>query len=204
MAEFLSSIVELFRKYGIKSVTMDDIARELGISKKTLYKIVSDKNDLVSKAIEFEYQAKAESMTNMVNSGINAIDELFEFCRFISHHVKSHSHAFDYDLRKYYPEVFHKLSERKRDLLYNFFINNIERGKRERIYRIEMDGDIIAKLNMWRMDSLKDNSVFSVDDFFSGKIFRELVIYHIRGIANEQVIEFLISNKDKLNKLEFE
>jgi AcrR family transcriptional regulator len=204
MAEFLSRIVDLFRKYGIKSVTMDDIARELAISKKTLYKLVTDKNDLVSKAIEFEYHSEEESMIKMVNSGSNAIDELFEFCRFISHHIKSHSHVFDYDLRKYYPEVFHTLSERKRDLLYKFFIENIERGKRERIYRAEMDTDTIAKLKMLRMDSMKDSSVFTGDDFFSGKIFRELFIYHIRGIANEKGIEFLMSNKDRMDKLEFE
>src|ERR1035437_2884162 len=106
LKNLLSKVRCLYMKYGIKSVTMDDVARELGISKKTLYQYVNDKNELVQKVVEMELDDKAEGFSKMNCSGLNAIEELFEVHKMIRQMLKDYNPSTEYDLRKYYPELF--------------------------------------------------------------------------------------------------
>lgn len=189
----------MYRKYGIKSVTMDDIARELVISKKTLYQMWPDKDSLVAGVMDLEYEHGYSCVKKLMEKGMNAIDELLEVNRFVSFHLKNYSPAFDYDLKKYYPEIFRKVQIQRRDLMYRNILANMQKGKNEGIYRADLDEEIIARLHVSRMESMHENSMFTIEDFMNGRVFRELFIYHIRGIANEKGIEFLELNMHKLD-----
>ena len=202
--EILSRVVDLYLKYGIKSVTMDDVARELGISKKTLYQLVKNKSELVEMAMEFENNRAHECFQEVISAGQNAIDELMEVSRFVTVHMRTNSAALDYDLRKYFPENFRKRNQKKREMMYQSVLENMRKGKEQGIFREELNEEIIAKLHVQRMESMHESSLFTAVGMTTGKVFKEVFIYHIRGIANEKGIEYLKRNIHRLDHLDLE
>ena len=96
----LDRVIILYRKYGIKSITMDDVARELGISKKTLYQYVDDKNELVNKAVMHDIDRHFYNINCIKNKNLNAIDELLEINRYLTVMLKDYNPSWDYDLKK--------------------------------------------------------------------------------------------------------
>ena len=198
MKGIVSKAIDLFRKYGIKSVTMDDVARELGISKKTLYRYVNDKTDLVSKVMDFELERNKDCYLTLIHTGKNAIEELFEVLKYLSVQLKRYSPSFEYDLKKYYPAIYKKVHQIQRDNMYEAMLENSRKGKKEGLYRKEMQEEIIVKLQVSRIESMYEDHLFTIEDFTSGKIFLEVFIYHIRGIANEKGIAVLEENLKKL------
>ncbi|MCX6326791.1 MAG: TetR/AcrR family transcriptional regulator [Bacteroidia bacterium] len=190
---------ELYMKYGIKSITMDDVARELSISKKTLYQFVADKDDLVGKFCENEIAQRQEELFNCFQIGFNAIEEIFQISVFMHKLMRDQNPATDYDLKKYYPHHYQRIVETRRERMYNYILLNLKNGKKEGLYREDMDEIIIAKLYLSRTENVHFNELFSVEEFTSFKLFTELITYHVRGIATGKGITIL---EKKLKKLE--
>ncbi|MEI6049843.1 MAG: TetR/AcrR family transcriptional regulator [Bacteroidota bacterium] len=191
LKNILLKVRELYMKYGIKSITMDDVARELGISKKTLYQFVSDKDDLVGRFIDNEIDLRQEEIFKCFKIGFNAIEELFDISIFMNKMMKDQNPATDHDLRKYYPHHYQKIAKTRRDGIINYILLNLKKGKVEGLYRKEMNEEIIAKLYMSRSENIHLNELFTVEEFTSNKIFVELITYHVRGIATEEGITIL-------------
>ncbi len=198
----LAKVRELYMKYGIKSVTMDDVANELGISKKTLYQFVSDKDELVGKFIEYEIDIRQEEIFKCFQKGFNAIEELFEISLFMNKMMREQNPATEHDLKKYYPEYYQKTISTRRERMNKYILLNLEKGKKEGLYRKEVDNEIISKLYLSRSETIHINSLFTVEEFTSMRLFRELLTYHIRGIATEKGIEVLERKIEKINKIE--
>ena len=186
-------------KYGIKSITMDDVARELGISKKTLYQYVSDKDDLVGKFIDNEITMRQEEICKCFRIGYNAIEELFEISIYMNKLMRNQSTATEYDLKKYYPAHYHKTLIGRKEGIYNYILTNLKKGIKEGLYRKEMDKEVIAKLYLWRTENIHFDELFTVEEFTSVKLFIELLNYHVRGIATEKGIGVL---ENKIKELE--
>lgn len=190
---------ELYMKYGIKSITMDDVAHEMGISKKTLYQYVSDKDDLVGKFIESEISKRKDELIRCFQIGFNAIEELFEISVFMNKLMRDQNPATEHDLKKYYPHHYQKMVETRRERMYNYILLNLRKGKKEEVYRADMDEVVIAKLYLSRTENIHFNELFTVEEFTSLKLFTELITYHVRGIATAKGIEIL---DKKLKELE--
>jgi DNA-binding XRE family transcriptional regulator len=188
LKNILSKVRELYMKYGIKSITMDDVAEELGISKKTLYQYVTDKDDLVGKFIENEIELRMKGICNCFRLGFNAIEELFEISLFMNKLMREQNPATEHDLKKYYPQHFQKVVKTRREGMFKYILLNLKKGKEEGLYRDDMDEEIIAKLYLSRAESININDLYTVEEFTSIKIFIELLIYHVRGIATEKGI----------------
>lgn len=203
MSEELKNILlkvrELYMKYGIKSITMDDVALELGISKKTLYQYVIDKDDLVGKFINHEILVRQEEICKCFRIGFNAIEELFEISILMNKIMRDQNPATEHDLKKYYPHHFQKIVKARRDGIYNYVLLNLKRGKKDGLYRDEMDEEIIAKLYLSRVEGIHLNDLITVDEFTSIKNFNELLTYHVRGIATKKGIIVL---EKKIQELE--
>jgi len=188
LKNILQKVRELYMKYGIKSITMDDVARELGISKKTLYQYVVDKDELVGKFVDNEIALRQEEICKCFRVGYNAIEELFEISIFMNKLMRNQSSATEYDLKKYYPNHFQKALKARREGIYNYILLNLKKGVNEGLYREEMNKEIIAKLFLWRSEDSHLNDLFTVDEFTSPKLFIELLTYHVRGIAAQKGI----------------
>jgi TetR/AcrR family transcriptional regulator, cholesterol catabolism regulator len=191
LKDILLKVRELYMRYGIKSITMDDVASHLSISKKTLYKYVTDKDDLVGKIFDMELEQGANEMECVRGASLNAIEKLLMVSKIINHKLKHLNPATEYDLKKYYPHHYQKLVSARRQRMYKNVVANIEKGKEEGLYREDLDADVIGKLQVSRVENMVDNDFFGVDEFTSPRFFQEVFIYHIRGIANQKGIDFL-------------
>ena len=199
LKNILIRVRDLYMKYGIKSITMDDVARELGISKKTLYQYVTDKDDLVGKFIENEIAIRQEEICKCFRIGYNAIEELFEISLFMNRLMRNQSTVTEYDLKKYYPVHYYKAQSARREGIYNYILLNLKKGIKEGLYRAEMNKEVIAKLYLWRSENVHLDELFTLEEFTSTKLFIELLNYHIRGIATEKGIIVL---EKKIKELE--
>ncbi len=199
LKNILIKVRELYTKFGIKSITMDDVARELGISKKTLYQYVTDKDDLVGKYIDNEILLRQEEICKCFRIGFNAIEELFEISSFMNKLMRNQNSATEYDLKKYYPAHYHKTVKARRQGIYDYIMTNLKKGIKEGLYRKDMDLEVIAKLYLWRAENAHFDELFTVEEFTSVKLFVELINYHVRGIATEKGIMVL---EKKLKELE--
>ncbi len=196
--EILARTFELYYKYAIKSVTMDDVARELGISKKTLYQHVTNKLELVEMVVRSEMEKAAQRHKNIQQMNLNAIEELFEVSKIMNEHLKKHNPALFYDLKKYYPKLYHEIKQNKREKTYEAVLRNLKKGISEGLYRKEIKAEIIAKLYVSRLEQSYEESIFSLEEITSIEVFNEILIYHLHGICNEKGLEILKGNLNKL------
>lgn len=196
----LQKVTALFFKYGIKSVTMDDIARELGMSKKTLYQFFENKNDLLAQIIQLESE-RDEKMTCLVlQNAVNAVDELMGF---VKHGIEEFakvksSPTVVYDLQKYYRDIWVQFETGMNQRIYEGTKNNIERGKNEGLYRLDVDADVVAKLYVRQMMAIIDEDIFPSKIYDKIHLFQQYLIYHIYGIATPKGIALFDSKMKAL------
>jgi TetR/AcrR family transcriptional regulator, cholesterol catabolism regulator len=196
----LEKVLGLYQKYGIKSITMDDVSRELGISKKTLYQYVTDKTDLVSKVLDLELSRRKCEFEKMDDCERNAIEEMIDVHRFVNKKMQEYNPSTEYDLKKYYPDLYRKYHEERHQKMYEKVLDNMKRGKEQGIYRAEMNEEIIAKLTVMRTEFISGNETYNLSEITSQQFFTEIMIYHIRGIANEAGLKILEENIYKMIK----
>jgi len=194
--QILEKAEELYLKIGIKSVSMDDLARRLGISKKTLYQYVENKNDLVSQIIGCHINEEKEAVTEILNNSDNAIDEMLKVAKYVLTQLRKLSPTAVYDLKKYYRNCWEIIEKHNQFFVYNHIKHNIERGQREEIYREDVNADIIAKLYVSQNFLIVDEDLFPLREYDRDKLFSQFIMYHIRGIACPKGLEIL----DELRK----
>ncbi|HPG32815.1 MAG: TetR/AcrR family transcriptional regulator [Lentimicrobiaceae bacterium] len=173
----------LFRKYGIRSISMDDIAKELSMSKKTLYQYVENKTDLIEKLLKHV----VSDSTSCITEGdvpMNAIDILLQVSVRVSDEIKELNPSIAFDLEKFYPVLYRNFVNAKREHVYKKIKENLEQGGREGIYRTDLDADLVAKLYVQKLIDVHDPEFLSSVDFSQEKVFQVMFDNHIRGIAN--------------------
>jgi hypothetical protein len=113
--------------------------------------------------------------------------------------MRAQNPATEHDLKKYYPHHHQKTVKVRRDRMYEYILFNLNKGKEEGLYRDDMNSEIIAKLYLSRTENIHFNELFSVEEFTSLKLFKELLSYHVRGIATQKGINVL---ENKIKELE--
>ncbi len=194
--KILIKSLELFKQYGLRSVSMDDIASELAISKKTIYEHVKDKAELIEmvllKKLNFNIK-EFEEVFNNFNK--NAIEKILILNDKIVGLIKEFSPAIKFDLQKYYPELYTKIIDTKKKKMIKMIAENIKNGKKENLFREDIDENTITKLHISGIDAICDNSFFN-NKHDSVNLFSQLLDYHIRGIVNDKGLELF----EKLKK----
>lgn len=180
---FLSAF-DLFMKYGIKSVSMDDICRKLGISKKTIYTLISNKQDLVEKIIRLHLKHDEEQINKIVNTAENAIDAMSGIGRHVLQFLRAMKPSLIYDLQKYYPDLWQIIEEQHYGFIYETIKTNLGRGQKEGLYIDTLDCDIIAKLYVEKTHCIADEEHFPSSTYTRPRLFEELFGYHMRGITS--------------------
>jgi len=181
---------ELYLQYGIKSLTMDDLARELGISKKTLYQFVTDKSDLVKRVIMRKFDQYKCRIDNYPED-LNAIEILVHTNEVILEMMKKSVPSIEYDLLKYYPEVWNELISTRRKVIYEQIRQNLQQGIAEGLYREELNIPIIAKIHASRAELKWQSGFFTMEEMMSPAVMTEMLVYHLRGICNAKGLEIL-------------
>ena len=189
--EILVKTALLFKTYGIKSMTMDEIARQLGISKKTLYQFVNNKNDLVLKMMSMHIGQEQDCIEEVYKETNNAIDELMETSKLVSSQVKEMHPSVMFDLNKYHPEAFHLLRDHKDKFIYKNIKRNLETGIEEGLYRNNLTPELVTRLYLSMVHSIMGPEDFSNKEFSYADLHLEMMRYHIRGIASAKGREYL-------------
>jgi AcrR family transcriptional regulator len=191
--KILEHACEMFFEYGTRSISMDDIAKKLAISKKTLYQYYSNKLDLIDQALKWELNHPKFSFISPNFKGLNAIERYWKFHQFICEMIKEPHHTLEFDLKKYHPELWNNFKSSKMKLFGEELKLNIKQGIKEGLYRQELNIDIISNLlvrfylNKWN----EDYDVFSKEELMSEELNKELTIYHLHGICSEKGIQYL-------------
>jgi AcrR family transcriptional regulator len=187
----LEHATKIFMRYGLKSVTMDDVSRELKISKKTLYKFVTDKNDLVAQVMKAHIQNDESCICDLIKESKNAIEEILSISEFVGGMVNNLHPSIHYDLEKYYPEAWELFIGHKRNFVLNCMMENTLRGIKEGYYRKDLNVPIISLIYVSRIDLVFDGQLFPPDQYNFKDVYMEMMNYHLRGISSEKGIKYL-------------
>jgi len=186
----LSESLRLFMKNGIRSISMDDIAKELGMSKKTIYQYVANKTELVEMVLDFMREKESNVCIDGDITKMNAIDVLLAVSRNVSRQMKDLNPINAYELQKYYPSIYREFILKKRDHVYTTLKKNFEQGIAEGIYRNDLDIDLVARLYIQKLVDVHDPEFLSSVNFGFEKVFQVMFDNHIRGIANAEGLAY--------------
>ena len=193
----LNHLEGLFLKYGIKSLTMDDVAADLGISKKTLYQWFSSKDDLVIKVLTHHITREKTQCVQLASNAQNAIEEILILMNMNSQEMSQMKANVVYDLQKYHREAWELVRKYQQDFVYKVITENILRGRKEGLYREDFDMDIIARLHLAAVFNLFDPEIFPDNVTARVTLFKEYMMHFLHGIITSKGLAYL---KKKLNK----
>lgn len=196
---FLSKGTQLFIENGAKSVTMDEIAKEFGISKKTLYQKYKNKEELLEEVLKYKLQEVIERLKYLDENIDNAVARMF--CRDEEIDKVSHSNnnILIRQLLKYYPAIFHKHMLNFSTKFSEVLVHNIEKGRKQGLYREDFDPELYAKLFFQLVMSYDSSPYFDVELIERENFMQETMFFYLNAITNEKGKEVLKNLKQKLD-----
>lgn len=183
--KILEQTFDLIMKYGIKSVSMDDISRGIGISKKTIYQYFENKKSLIHEVIENHITKDEAEITTIINETKNAIDEMVTIAKHILVFLRSMSPSMMFDTQKYYPKIWERVENQHFTFILNTIVTNIKRGQNEGFYCLDINADIISKMYVRQILTLADETIFPLSKYERSDLYKNLVTYHVRGLLND-------------------
>lgn len=191
LIKILDASEQLFRKYGIRSVTMTDIAKAMGMSKKTLYVYVENKHDLVSKIMKRYIVENQQICYNIQNIAENALDELLKVSLYVQRQIKEINPSLIFDLQKYHRPIWEMLDAFHRKDVLEMIENNLNRGVSEGLYRSDLQVSFISRIYVGLMPIMSDAELFPHNKFPTHALHKEFIKYHIHGIVSKKGEELL-------------
>ncbi|MCE7043587.1 TetR/AcrR family transcriptional regulator [Dyadobacter sp. CY312] len=193
----VKSALNLFWRYGIKSVTMDDIAKELGISKRTIYQHYSDKEAILKVVIQEELSSQQCDMEQLDEMTDNPIDQMIQATDQMRTAMAHMNPALLYDLKKYYPESWGLFQSYKHEFILKGIRDNMYHGISLGFYRPDIDVDVLSLLRIEEFEIAFDPSIFPPDKFHMMRVQMQFVHHFLRGIMTEKGFEYYNTIKDK-------
>ncbi|TAI47370.1 TetR/AcrR family transcriptional regulator [Flagellimonas allohymeniacidonis] len=181
--KILHKATELFLTLGFKSVTMDDLAQDMGISKKTIYSHFENKTQLVEESTMNLFWYISNGIDEIIALDKNPIEELYEIKKFVMLHLKDEKSSPQYQLQKYYPAVHERLRQNQFDVMQKCVLDNIKRGVAMGIYRNNINMEFVSRIYFSGVTSIKDNSLFPLSIFSTYELMDNYLEYHLRGIV---------------------
>lgn len=186
LTKILEAAEGLFLKYGVRSVTMADIARDLGMSKKTLYVHVENKRDLVQQILQKHIQEDKRQCLSIVKSAENALEALLKMSVYAQKHMNDINPSLLFDLKKYHRPVWELLDNFHRKEMLQMVINNLQEGVEEGLYRADLNVELIARIHVSLMLILSDVDFFPMEQFPLSVRHAEFTKYHIHAIVSDK------------------
>jgi TetR/AcrR family transcriptional regulator, cholesterol catabolism regulator len=195
----LSATAELFMRYGIRSVTMDTIAKELAMSKKTIYQYFKDKNEIVEQVTILHLENEKKMFEDVKTSSKNSIEELIKVSKCLGNSLATINPSLLYDLQKFHPKAWQKYLEYKEKVFRSGILHSLRKGMEEGFYRPEINPEIIATIRLEQVQIAFDQRIFPVAKFDFKEIQMEIFTHFVYGIVTEKGRELYISYLGNLN-----
>jgi len=205
LEQMLEQIKELFFEFGIKNLNMDDISHKLGISKKTLYRFVKSKEDLIIKLFEYDQTKWIKSMNLLGSDQVNAIEKLFKVSLMVYEEMKRFNPMILFELRKYYEPLYNEFNARRLAIISRSMTLNLEKGIGEGLYRQDLNNDAAVAIYMSYLVEIHNNAeVCKIANVTFDELFRAMFENHIRAISTPLGVEYFEKRKreiiESLNK----
>lgn len=176
---------------------MDDIAREQGMSKKTIYKYFSSKKELVNSVAREHNEAEKKAITEIQNSTENAIQEMVEISRYVNNILKGLNPSIIFDLKKYYRASWQMFESLHNDFVYSVMKNNMEQGQKESLYRNDFDADMLARFYTGMALIITEQDIFPRETYSKELIYNSYIDYHMKAIMTPKGLELYLKYKDQ-------
>ncbi len=181
----------MFLVIGFKSVTMDDIAKKSGISKKTIYTHFNNKTALVGAVTDFLFETVLGGIDLIHKQEDNPIVELFAIKKLVMEHLKDEKSSPQYQLQKYYPKIYANLKHKQFCEMQELIKDNLIKGIEQKLYRSTIDIDFIARIYFQGVVGIKDKDLFPLKNYSMNTLNNYYLEYHLRGICTEKGIQEL-------------
>jgi TetR/AcrR family transcriptional regulator, cholesterol catabolism regulator len=191
---------DLFIRYGIRSITMDEIAAQLGISKKTIYQFFIDKDAMVEAVVNKEISRNEEGCRSFSMTAENAVHEIFLALDSIQEMLKAMNPQLMYDLEKHHPVAYKRLKQYKYQFLYATIKENLEKGTREDLYRPDLNVDLTTRHRIETAFMPFNQDAFPLNKYPMNQTCQELAILFLHSICNakgKKLIEKYLNERQK-------
>ena len=192
----IERVNDVYINKGVKRTTMDDMAKALNVSKKTLYKYVKNRKELVMKSTYFHVSRDRKRVTEIQNENYNPIIEQYELAKFVIETISKINPVLHSDLENYFPEAWTYLNQYFNGFIFEILYSNLKRGQLEGVYHIHFKPEIVARFFANRIDIIFDGELFPSSEFNFKEIYLEYLMYNLNSIVSEQ-------GKEMLNTLDF-
>ncbi|MCE1197757.1 MAG: TetR/AcrR family transcriptional regulator [Marinilabiliales bacterium] len=196
--ELVPPIKELFYAYGLKSLSMDDLSRHLGISKKTLYQFVKNKEDLVEKVFLYEDPKTMELGRRVALEDCNAIEKLLNISKLAYDEIKKINPMIRFEMEKYYHATWEKIMMKKKQYVVEGMKLNMEQGIKEKLYRSDVNIDLMASIYLNTFIELHHSDICKILDVNFVQLFEVLFENHIRAISTPDGLAYFESRKAEI------
>ncbi len=196
--ELVEPIRDLFYAYGLKNLSMDDISHRLGISKKTLYTFVKNKEELLEKIFLHEDDRLQLMSEEMDKLNINAIEKLLKISQLVNDEMKRINPMIRFEMQKYYTQLYDLFVERKRRNVFEGMKINIQQGINEQIYRDDINVDLVATIYLNSFIELHNSDICKMLDINFIQLFEVLFENHIRAISTSTGLAYFESRKKEI------
>jgi len=191
---------ELFFRFGLKNVTMDDIATKLGISKKTIYQFYTDKDTLIDAVVQREIDNDVVECAEHLLISENAVHEVFLALDMMQEMMSTMNPVIFFEMQKYYPSAFKKMNDHKNKFLYKIIKENIEKGIKEELYREGINIEIITKFRIESIFIAFNTELFPPNKYSLFQIETEMMEHFLYGICTTKGQKQLTKYKNQRKK----
>jgi len=198
--ELMDKIVAMFFEFGIRNLNMDDISRNLGISKKTLYQYVKSKEDLIEKLFYYDEMKWDIEMAKLKIDEMNAIEILVQVSLRVFEEMGNLNPKLKFELKKYYEPIFQQFMVRKQNHIFSQISKNIERGITEGLYRSDVNIDLVAGLYVRNLVMMHNNDFCIVENITFEEVFLVMFENHIRAISTPEGIAYFEKRKSEISQ----
>ncbi len=182
---------ELFRKYGIKSVTMDSIATHLGMSKRTIYEVFSDKDEMLISVLKWMAEKQKELVSKILDESENSIVAIFRLLEINRDYFQDMSPVFQADLKKFHHEVLMKKADKCEMPDYRNNQRVIEKGINEKLFRQDINPDLVNRCLYFLGKSIMDHDLYPYEDFSRRDVVRNTFINYLKGISTREGLDLI-------------
>ncbi|WP_346883173.1 TetR/AcrR family transcriptional regulator [uncultured Algibacter sp.] len=182
---------ELFLTLGFKSVTMDDIAQEMGISKKTIYVHFANKTKLVEAVTFHLFDTICTGIDRIGETSNNPIEELYDTKMFVMHHLKNEQSSPQFQLKKYYPPIYDTLKSKQFEKMFETVKESLKKGIDTKLFRSNINIDFISRMYFNGMSGIKDDTIFPKEIMSMDFLMESYLEYHLRAIVTDNGLQIL-------------
>jgi TetR/AcrR family transcriptional regulator, cholesterol catabolism regulator len=199
--KILKGAESLFMKYGVRSISMDDIARHLSVSKKTLYQHFEDKEDIVTITCQAHIENVSKEFLDIKHSAENAIEELAKISFCLKQNSEEMNPTLLFDLQKYHPKAWSVWLNHKNKFIRESVIQNLKQGIEEGYFRPEIKVEIIAAMRLELVQLGFDDTIFPPSQFKVAEVQMQIFDHFVYGIVTEKGKKLYQKYKESLVEL---